>query len=101
MHAACLEAEVPGSVSKFEPRSEEHTSELQSLCLRHALPILAEIKHKAAAAGLALGDTPRCMLLALRQKFPEACPSSSPDRKSTRLNSSHFAYATLFRSWRR
>jgi IS605 OrfB family transposase len=24
------------------------------------------------------GDTPRCTLLALRQKFPEACPSSSP-----------------------
>jgi len=24
------------------------------------------------------GDTPRCTLLALRQKFPEACPSPSP-----------------------
>jgi hypothetical protein len=24
------------------------------------------------------GDTPRCTLLALRQRFPEACPSSSP-----------------------
>src|ERR1035441_193359 len=79
-------------------RSEEHTSELQSLSLHDALPICRR----------ATADRTGQSELSFRRRVSPGCRASSPgeagrqrrtgDRKSTRLNSSHFPYTTLFRS---
>src|ERR1035438_1779773 len=79
-------------------RSEEHTSELQSLSLHDALPIYSGHRSdrfncrrrrryggRSQRVDCSAGDD-RC-----------AYPPYG-DRKSTRLNSSHFPYTTLFRS---
>src|ERR1035438_2992835 len=80
------------------PRSEEHTSELQSLSLHDALPICHLV-----VAGDAVTTAHRIM----SSEFLFRCGIAGdlimhitdvPDRKSTRLNSSHFPYTTLFRS---
>src|ERR1039458_3082499 len=80
-------------------RSEEHTSELQSLSLHDALPILYQYDCQGTNSFLRSGK----WLPAFVNPFACSCPASHPhrvtDRKSTRLNSSHFPYTTLFRSY--
>src|ERR1035441_2130869 len=79
-------------------RSEEHTSELQSLPLRDALPIYVclQQQHLAGHQRIHLQNDVNvgCSLGQLRRLRR----MGRADRKSTRLNSSHFPYATLFRS---
>src|ERR1035441_9997624 len=79
-------------------RSEEHTSELQSLSLHEALPISSEDQSKQkilpeVKCVTAFGEPPTtgCSQMLLT-------PFTLLDRKSTRLNSSHFPYTKLFRS---
>src|ERR1035441_7337759 len=79
-------------------RSEEHTSELQSLSIHDALPIwylLDATNPKIYCFG-------PCTRIIRRRylSWSDAFVPKKPvlDRKSTRLNSSHFPYTTLFRS---
>src|ERR1035438_7746766 len=80
------------------PRSEEHTSELQSLSLHDALPIfladVAVVDVEWRHPGLVRAQHPLEILVAVVERQGDMVL----DRKSTRLNSSHFPYTTLFRS---
>src|ERR1035438_9507219 len=79
-------------------RSEEHTSELQSLPPHHSPPIYS------AKTSLAKHLDPPCWT-SDNESLPEQYPRERSwlewpplDRKSTRLNSSHFPHTTLLRS---
>src|ERR1035441_2477523 len=79
-------------------RSEEHTSELQSLSLPAALPIWScAFLRTSAAWAFGTTTTPSSSAVTISPAFTFT-PAHVTDRKSTRLNSSHFPYPPLFRS---
>src|ERR1039458_4786565 len=84
----------------FSPRgrSEEHTSELQSLPLSAALPIYD--CDRARPSGLGTTRFGGRLVACVESWFVQSAFVSrrGVDRKSTRLNSSHFHSAPLFRS---
>src|ERR1035438_6645581 len=86
------------SADSSEHRSEEHTSELQSLSLHYFLPICkpnSRLKSRSLTSNISPPSAQRCVCGCQRISPPTP---ANIDRKSTRLNSSHFPYTTFFRS---
>src|ERR1039458_4107653 len=79
-------------------RSEEHTSELQSLALPDVLPIYHTNRRSLADHARIVGS-PEGMDAPISSWTIDFRFARHPaDRKSTRLNSSHLPYQTFFRS---
>jgi hypothetical protein len=81
---ACAAVELGRRFLQGDPKSSERTNggnrrkeERQAQALQDA-EARAEWKRVWNQLHPQSGDTPRCTLLALRQRFPEACPSPSP-----------------------
>src|SRR5437868_9724554 len=76
---------VPASGASLFFSNNTPPPEISTLSLHDALPILSSLLHRACSGGYGgiLRSPPRGTAAGHR------CPGRSPDRKSTRLNSSH------------